>query len=40
MAEAVREKAMNAINALRSKLVSVILRAKKSGRNIKRFLMY
>lgn len=40
MAEAVREKAMNAMIALRSRLASVIFSAKKSGRKIKRFFMY
>jgi hypothetical protein len=40
MAEAVREKAIKAIKALKSRLVSVILSAKKSGRKMKKFLMY
>ena len=40
MALAVREKAMKAIKALVNSSVSVIFRAKKSGRKMKRFLMY
>ena len=40
MAEAAREKAMNAMIAFKSKLVSVIFSAKKSGKKMKMFLMY
>ena len=40
MAEAVREKAMNAMKALVNNAVSVIFNAKKSGKKMKRFLMY